>query len=214
MSVLSSISLLSDAKFFDEKNSKVQCHRKYRGRGYYGRGNFNELRENLAHKTMKKKLNAMKRLIAMMTLGRDVSSFFPDVVKNVIIDNTEIKKLVYMFLIHYAEDNQQLALLAINSLQQDLKSSPSSSSNQRVRANALRAMSSISIKVVIPIVMIALKNAVRDTSSYVRKASACAIPKVWRTDPGRQMELIDMIAELLSNTEPNVLGATMFAFHQ
>jgi len=192
MSVLSSISLLSDAKYFDDKNSK-----------------FNELKENLDHKTTKKRLSAMKRLIAMMTLGRDVSSFFPDVVKNVIVDNTEIKKLVYMFLTHYAEDNQELALLAINTLQKDL-----GSSNQRVRANALRAMSSISIKVVIPLVMIALNNAVRDTSSYVRKAAACAVPKVWRTDPSKKPELVEMIAELLSNTEPNVLGASIFAFNQ
>lgn len=190
MPVISSISLLSDAKFFDEKNSK-----------------FAQLRENLDHKLPGKKLDAMKRLIAMMTLGRDVSSFFPDVVKNVIVDNTEIKKLVYMFLTHYAAENQELALLAINTLQKDL-----ASSNQRVRANALRAMSSISIKVVIPLVMIALKNAVRDTSSYVRKAAACAIPKVFVTDPGKKPELVEMVAELLTNTEPNVLGATVFAF--
>jgi len=87
------------------------------------------------------------------------------------------------------------------------------SANQ-VRANALRAMSSIHIKVVIPIVMFALKSCVRDTSSYVRKAAACAIPKVWRTDSGRKAELVDMITELLSNSEPNVLGATMFAYSQ
>jgi len=45
----------------------------------------------------------MKQLVALFTMGRDVSSFFPDVVKNVIVESTEVKKLVYMYLIHYAE---------------------------------------------------------------------------------------------------------------
>ena len=71
----------------------------------------------------------------MITLGRDVSCFFPDVVKNVIVNSAELKKLVYFYLITYAETNQELALLSINTFQKDL-----ASSNQRIRANALKAM--------------------------------------------------------------------------
>jgi AP-3 complex subunit beta len=52
-----------------------------------------------------------------MTLGRDVSSYFPDVVKNVVVESTEVKKLVYMYVIHYSTQNPELALLSINSFQ-------------------------------------------------------------------------------------------------
>jgi len=56
----------------------------------------------------------------MMSKGRDVSMFFPDVVKNVVSPSLEVKKLVYMFLVRYAEVKQELALLAINSFQKDM----------------------------------------------------------------------------------------------
>lgn len=37
-----------------------------------------------------------------MARGRDVSDFYPDVVKNVIVKSVECKKLVYTFLVAYA----------------------------------------------------------------------------------------------------------------
>jgi len=80
-----------------------------------------------------------------------------------------------MFLIHYAERKPQLALLSINSLHKDTRSS-----SQRIRANALRAMSSIRVKTVAPLVLLALTDAIKDSSCYVRKAAAHAIPKVYR----------------------------------
>ena len=63
---------------------------------------------------------AMKWLLANISKGRDVSQFYPDVVKNVIVESVELKKLVYMFLTHYADHNadcRELALLSINSFQ-------------------------------------------------------------------------------------------------
>lgn len=66
----------------------------------------------------------------MITKGRDVSSLFPHVAKNVVTKNVELKKLVYMFLVHYAEQEQDAALLAINSFQKDL-----AASNQYIRGN-------------------------------------------------------------------------------
>ncbi len=42
-------------------------------------------------------------LVQMLSGGEDVSFLFPDVVKNVVSKNLELKKLVYHFLVHYAE---------------------------------------------------------------------------------------------------------------
>jgi AP-3 complex subunit beta len=66
----------------------------------------------------------------MTSKGKDVSSLFPAVVKNVISKNVELKKLVYMYLVHYAEMEQDSALLAINSFQKDL-----ANQNQYIRGN-------------------------------------------------------------------------------
>ena len=49
-----------------------------------------------------------------MTVGHDVSSLLPDVVKNGQTDNLELKKLVYLYLINYAKSQPDLAILAVN----------------------------------------------------------------------------------------------------
>ena len=51
--------------------------------------------------------------------------------------------------------------------------------NQLIRASALRVLSSIRVTVIVPIMMLALKEAVSDMSPYVRKTAANAIPKLF-----------------------------------
>ena len=57
----------------------------------------------------------------MIARGRDCSDLFPAVVKNVVSKNIEIKKLVYVYLTRYAEEQQDLALLSISTFQRALK---------------------------------------------------------------------------------------------
>lgn len=42
----------------------------------------------------------------MVAKGRDASELFPAVVKNVVSKNAEVKKLVYVYLVRYAEEQQ------------------------------------------------------------------------------------------------------------
>jgi|SRR3954466_5002813 len=111
----------------------------------------------------------------MISKGRDVSEFFPDVVKNVASQNLEIRKLVYIYLLRYAEQEPDLALLSINTFQRDL-----TDQNQLIRAMALRVMSGIRVPVISPIVLLAIKKCMTDLSAYVRKIAAHAIPKCYR----------------------------------
>lgn len=57
----------------------------------------------------------------MIAKGRDASMLFPAVVKNVVSKNIEVKKLVYVYLERYAEEQQDLALLSISTFQRALK---------------------------------------------------------------------------------------------
>lgn len=57
----------------------------------------------------------------MVAKGRDASDLFPAVVKNVVSANLEVKKLVYVYLVRYAEEQQDLALLSISTFQRALK---------------------------------------------------------------------------------------------
>ncbi|CAH2087274.1 unnamed protein product [Euphydryas editha] len=153
------------------------------------------------------KLEAMKRIIGMIAKGRDASDLFPAVVKNVVSKNIEVKKLVYVYLVRYAEEQQDLALLSISTFQRALKDP-----NQLIRASALRVLSSIRVPMIVPIVMLAIKDSASDMSPYVRKTAAHAIPKLYSLDPDQKEELVAIIDKLLSDKAPLVVGSAAMAF--
>lgn len=49
-----------------------------------------------------------------MTVGKDVSGLFPDVLKNMHTEDLELKKLVYLYLMNYAKTQPELVILAVN----------------------------------------------------------------------------------------------------
>ncbi|XP_012259104.2 AP-3 complex subunit beta-1 [Athalia rosae] len=155
------------------------------------------------------KLEAMKRIIGMVAKGRDASELFPAVVKNVVSKNIEVKKLVYVYLVRYAEDQQDLALLSISTFQRALKDP-----NQLIRASALRVLSSIRVSMIVPIVMLAIKDSASDMSPYVRKTAAHAIPKLYSLDPEQKEELIGVLEKLLSDKTTLVVGSAVMAFEE
>ncbi|XP_078374123.1 AP-3 complex subunit beta-2-like isoform X2 [Oculina patagonica] len=153
------------------------------------------------------KLDAMKRIIGMMADGRDMSDLFAAVVKNVVSKNVEVKKLVYLYLVRYAEEQQDLALLSISTFQKGLKDP-----NQLIRGSALRVLSSIRVPVIAPIMMLAIKEGVNDMSPYVRKTAAHAIPKLYSLDPEQKDCLIEVIEKLLKDKTTLVAGSAVMAF--
>ncbi|TYH76304.1 hypothetical protein ES332_D04G075300v1 [Gossypium tomentosum] len=95
------------------------------------------------------------------------------VVKNVASQSLELKKLVYLYLLHYAEKHPNEALLPINCFQKDL-----GDPNPLVRAWALRTMAGIRLHVIAPLVLVAVNRCARDPTVYVRKCAANALPKL------------------------------------
>ena len=59
------------------------------------------------------------QVIANMTVGKDVSTLFTDVINCIQTENLELKKLVYLYLINYAKSQPELALLAVNTFVRD-----------------------------------------------------------------------------------------------
>ena len=69
------------------------------------------------------KLKVMRVVIQEMAHGADQSQLFPSVVKCVVCKSVELKKLVYMYLVRYADELPDLALLSISTFQKGLKAS-------------------------------------------------------------------------------------------
>ncbi|KAI9302456.1 adaptin N terminal region-domain-containing protein [Cunninghamella echinulata] len=123
--------------------------------------------------------------------------------------NIEVRKLVYIYLLRYAEQEPDLALLSINSFQKDL-----SDKNQIIRAMALRVMSGIRVPVISPIVLLGIKKCVTDSSPYVRKTAAHAIPKCYSLDETQKDSLIEIVATLLKDRSTITIGSTIMAFNE
>ncbi|AEO60828.1 hypothetical protein MYCTH_2310471 [Thermothelomyces thermophilus ATCC 42464] len=142
-----------------------------------------------------------------MYRGQKTLPLFSSVVKNVASPNIEIKKLVYIYLIHHAEQEPDLALLSINTIQKSL-----SDTNPQVRALALRTMSGIRVPVISQIVSLAIRKGAGDMSPYVRRAAALAIPKCYRLDPSQLPQLLEYLSTLLGDKQYYVAGAAVTAF--
>nr|XP_043891403.1 AP-3 complex subunit beta-2 isoform X5 [Solea senegalensis] len=168
-----------------------------------------DLKEMLDSNKDSLKLEAMKRIVAMVARGKNASDLFPAVVKNVACKNIEVKKLVYVYLVRYAEEQQDLALLSISTFQRGLKDP-----NQLIRASALRVLSSIRVTIIVPIMMLAIKEAASDMSPYVRKTAAHAIPKLYSLDPEQKDQLIEVIEKLLADKTTLVAGSVVMAFEE
>ncbi|OAA49045.1 AP-3 adaptor complex subunit beta [Beauveria brongniartii RCEF 3172] len=167
----------------------------------------NQMRKLLDSRNDRDVLEGLRRVVAMMYRNQKTLPFFSSVVKNVASPNIEIKKLVYIYLIHHAEQEPDLALLSINTIQKSL-----SDTNPQVRALALKTMSGIRVPVISQIVSLAIKKGVVDMSPVVRKAAALAIPKCYRLDPGQAPQLTDYLSTLIGDKQYFVAGAAVAAF--
>ncbi|KAI9772364.1 MAG: AP-3 complex subunit beta [Geoglossum umbratile] len=151
-------------------------------------------------------LEGLRKVISMMYRSQPCLPFFSSVVKNVASPNIEIKKLVYIYLLHHAEAEPDLALLSINTIQKSL-----TDQNPQVRAMALKVMSGIRVPVISQIVSLAIKRGCADMSPYVRKAAALAIPKCYRLDPNTLPQLIESLSVLFGDKQYYVIGAAIAA---
>lgn len=157
-------------------------------------------------------LKAMKWLLASISKGRDVSDFYPHVVKTVGANSLEVRKMVYMYLVQYADHDattRELSLLSINSFQRGL-----ADSEQLIRALALRVLTSIRIPDILQIQILGVQKCAKDNSPYVRKCAANALAKLSpRCDEGQLEMLLEIMQSLLDDDASTmVLTSVVVAF--
>ncbi len=160
------------------------------------RGEIFELRAELNSDGALERKEAVKKVIAAMTIGKDVSVLFPDVLKNVQTDDLELKKLVYLYLMNYATSQPELVILAINTLSKDVEDR-----NPLVRALALRTMGCLRVDKVLDYLIEPLVRCLRDESAYVRKTAVICAAKVVTLSPEMAEEhgLIAILCGMLSS---------------
>ncbi|KAF1784143.1 AP complex subunit beta [Phytophthora cactorum] len=124
----------------------------------------NLLREVTVEKDVKRKREIIKKVIAYMTLGIDVSRLFSEMVLCVDTKDLISKKMVYLYLTNYAQKNSELAIMCINTLLNDCRNE-----DPMVRGLALRSLCSLRLDSILEYIHDPLQASLTDTSAYVRK---------------------------------------------
>jgi AP-4 complex subunit beta-1 len=147
------------------------------------KGEVNELRRHLGNVSVrrnKKQLKeVIKKVIAYMTLGINVSRLFSEMVMACQSAEIVIKKMVYLFLTHYSSSNADLAILAINTLRKDC-----GDPDPMVRGLALRSLTNLHISSILEYVIDPLSLGLEDQSAYVRRTAVLGVLKVYHLDSG------------------------------
>lgn len=174
------------------------------------KGELYELKQALNGTTMKERKTALKRTVAAMTLGKDVSSLFTDVVKNTAGD-ISMKKLVYLYIINYARTKPDLAILIVNTFIKDAVDP-----NPLIRALAIRTMALIPLDKITEYLCDPLHRALKDQDPYVRKTAAVCVAKLYDTNPTLAVEegFIQELQALLSDGNPMTVSNAVAALSE
>lgn len=173
------------------------------------KGEILELSTDLNCHDKNKVKDAVKKVIAAMTLGKDVASLFPDVIKSMPTEDIELKKLVYLYIINYARSQPKKAILVVNTFQKDAQTHP----NPLVRALAIRTLGCIRVDGITPYIERPLHTALKDDDPYVRKTAALTVAKLYDMNSELCVEsgLIDGLRALLDDSNAMVLANAVAA---
>ncbi|KAF9142680.1 AP-2 complex subunit beta [Mortierella sp. GBA39] len=184
---------MSDAKFF--QRGKIQELRL-------------ELNSDKKDRNYTRKKQTLKKIVANMTMGNDMSSLHPDVIACMSIPVLEVKKMVYLFLINYAKAKPEMAYEAIQTFRRDVEDP-----NPLIRALAIRTMGYIHVDKVTSCLIQPLRHCMRDQDPYVRKTAAVCVAKLFMQDRHlvENAGFIDLLREMLVDSNPSVVANAVAA---
>ncbi|GBE82313.1 Adaptor protein complex beta subunit [Sparassis latifolia] len=183
---------------------------------FFQRGKIQEFRAELQaaeskDKKFTKRKTVLKKIVANITMGNDMSPLFTDVIQCLGIPLLEIKKMVYLFLVCYGRSKADQIHLVIPSFLQDCNDR-----NPLVRALAIRTMSYIPIPVVTEALTEQLRHCLKDRDPYVRKTAAICVAKLYTADPRKAERggFVEMLRDLMLDSNATVVSNAVAALSE
>ena len=175
------------------------------------KGEIFELKSELNSDKKERKREAVKKVIASMTVGKDVSALFPDVINCMQTDNLELKKLVYLYLMNYAKSQPDMAIMAVNTFVKDCEDP-----NPLIRALAVRTMGCIRVEKITEYLCEPLRKCLKDEDPYVRKTAAVSVAKLHDINATlvEEQGFLDSLKELLGDSNPMVVANAVAALSE
>ncbi|CRG93241.1 AP-4 complex subunit beta, putative [Plasmodium gallinaceum] len=158
-----------------------------------------------------KKREVLKKVIAYMTLGIDVSKLFPDIIMMSSTNDIIQKKMIYLYLNNYAETNSELSLLTINTLQKDSKDE-----DPIIRGLALRSFCNLRINNLFEYIEGPLFNGLKDKNPYVRRIAIISCVKLIKMNPQISIknDVIKILKNMLLNNDPQCIINAVHALNE
>ena len=184
-----------DSVYFNSKNTEIV-----------------QLEQELESMKVPQQKEAMKEIIAGMTLGKDVSRLLPHVVNCMRTNDLELKKLIYLYIINYAKVKPGESILAVNSFLLDANDVES----PIIRALAIRTMGCIRVEEIVSYLCETLKNGLNDSDAYVKKTSSICVAKLYSTCPelAKDNGLIEQLQSMLDDGNATVLSSAIAALSE
>jgi len=178
------------------------------------KGEVNELRALLSNPEVQKdptrKRDVLKRVIAYMTLGIDVSRLFPEMILSTNTQDILQKKMIYNFIVYYAEQRAELAIMTVNTLVKEA----CDNSDPNVRGLALKHQASLRLSNIIENEMQPVQSRLEDVSPYVRKTAVMAVVKIFNVDPKMAKPMVASLEKMLRDRDPQVAANCIVALQE
>ena len=167
------------------------------------KGELNILRESLDSNDSDVRKKAAKRTVALMRAGENVGSLFSSMLRCVKTKDIELKRLTYLYLVTYASEQSEEAIMAVNTFVLD-----SEDESPVVRALAVRTMSRFKIEAIAELMLAPIKQRLDDKEPFVRKTAVLAIAQLFDTIPDsvENAGVFEILKKMLRDSNPMVVS--------
>eukprot|EP01125_Pyxidicula_operculata_P021846 TRINITY_DN8691_c0_g1_i1.p1 TRINITY_DN8691_c0_g1~~TRINITY_DN8691_c0_g1_i1.p1 ORF type:complete len:820 (+),score=227.71 TRINITY_DN8691_c0_g1_i1:325-2460(+) len=141
----------------------------------------------------------------------DVSDLVDSMIMVSTTQNLILKKMVYLFLSHYARENEHMALLSINSVMKDgYDDSP------MIRGMSIRWLSSLRSTRLVEYMLEPVKRGLIDKTAYVRRNAALACAKIYHlnSDVMKDPAILNKLYELIRDKDAGVIVNSLRALDE
>ncbi|KAJ8755347.1 hypothetical protein K2173_019145 [Erythroxylum novogranatense] len=144
------------------------------------------------------------RLLYVEMLGHDASFGYIHAVKMTHDDSLVLKRTGYLAVTLFLNEDHDLIILIVNTIQKDLKSD-----NFLVVCTALNAVCKLINEETIPAVLPQIVDLLAHPKEAVRKKAVMALHRFYRKSPSSVSHLLSNFRKRLCDNDPGVMGATL-----
>lgn len=144
------------------------------------------------------------RLVYIEMLGHDASFGYIHAVKMTHDDNLMLKRTGYLAVTLFLNEDHDLIILIVNTIQKDLKSD-----NYLVVCAALNAVCKLINEETIPAVLPQVVELLGHSKEAVRKKAIMALHRFYQRSPSSVNHLTSHFRKRLCDNDPGVMGATL-----